>query len=60
MKYNWEKTNKGQTPQLSKQIDRRIESSWEIKDKSFAKPSKKLDAETLQENFKKLKEKHQI
>ena len=25
-----------------------------------AKPSKKIDAETLQENFKKLKEKHQI
>jgi len=26
----------------------------------IAKPSKKLDAQTLQENFKKLKEKHQI
>ena len=60
VKYQWERANKGQTPQLSKQIDRRIESSWEIKDKSYAKPSKKLDAQTLQENFKKLKEKHQI
>ena len=60
VKYQWERTNKGQTPQLSKQIDKRIESSWEILDSSSAKPSKKLDAETLQENFKKLKEKHQI
>ena len=60
VKYKWERANKGQTPQLSKQIDKRIESSWEIQDSSSAKPSKKLDAETLQENFKKLKEKHQI
>ena len=60
VKYQWERANKGQTPQLSKQIDKRIESSWEIQDSSSAKPSKKLDAETLQENFKKLKEKHQI
>ena len=60
VKYQWERANKGQTPQLSKQIDKRIESSWEIEDKSYAKPSKKLDSETLQENFKKLKEKHQI
>jgi hypothetical protein len=60
VKYQWERTNKGQTPQLSKQIDKRIESSWEIQDSSSAKPSKKLDAETLQENFKKLKEKLQI
>ena len=41
-------------------IDKRIESSWEIQDKNHAKPSKKIDSETLQENFKKLKEKHQI
>ena len=60
VKYQWERANKGQTPQLAKQIDKRIESSWEIQDSSSAKPSKKLDAETLQENFKKLKEKHQI
>ncbi len=60
VKYQWERANKGQTPQLSKQIDKRIESSWEILDSSSAKPSKKLDARTLQENFKKLKEKHQI
>ena len=60
VKYQWERANKGQTPQLSKQIDKRIESSWEIQDSSSAKPSKKLDAETLQKNFKKLKEKHQI
>ena len=60
VKYQWERANKGQTPQLSKQIDKRIESSWEIQDSSSAKPSKKLDAQTLQENFKKLKEKHQI
>ena len=60
VKYQWERTNKGQTPQLSKQIDKRIESSWEIQDRSSTEPSKKLDAETLQENFKKLKEKHQI
>ena len=60
VKFQWERANKGQTPQLSKQIDKRIESSWEIQDSSSAKPSKKLDAETLQENFKKLKEKHQI
>ena len=60
VKYQWERTNKAQPPQFSKQIDKRIESSWEIKDKSYAKPSKKLDAQTLQENFKKLKEKHQI
>ena len=60
VKFQWERANKGQTPQLSKQIDKRIESSWEIQDSSSAKPSKKVDAETLQENFKKLKEKHQI
>ena len=60
VKYQWERANKGQTPQLSKQIDKRIESSWEIQDRSYTEPSKKLDAETLQENFKKLKEKHQI
>ena len=60
VKYQWERANKGQKPQLSEQIDKRIESSWEIEDKSYAKPSKKLDPETLQENFKKLKEKHQI
>ncbi len=60
VKFQWDRANKGQTPQLSKQIDKRIESSWEIQDSSSAKPSKKLDAETLQENFKKLKEKHQI
>ena len=60
VKYQWERANKGQTPQLSKQIDKRIESSWEIEDKSSAKPSKELDTETIQENFKKLKEKHQI
>ena len=60
VKYHWEKTNRGHTPQLSKQIDKRIESSWEIQEKSYIKPSKKLDSETLQKNFKKLKEKHQI
>jgi len=60
VKFQWERANKVQTPQLSKQIDKRIESSWEIEDKSYAKPSKKLDPEILQENFKKLKEKHQI
>ena len=60
VKYQWERANKAQTPQLSKQMDKRIESSWEILDSSSAKPSKKLDAETLQENFKRLKEKHQI
>ena len=60
VKYHWEKTNKGLTPQLSKQIDKRIESSWEIQNKSPTKPSKKQDTKTLQENFKKLKEKHQI
>ena len=59
VKYHWEKTNKGEIPQLSKQIDKRIESSWEIQ-KSSTKPSKKQDTKTLQENFKKLKEKHQI
>ena len=60
VKYQWERANKGQTPQLSKQIDKRIESSWEIQDSISAQPSKKLDAKILQENFKKLKEKHQI
>ncbi len=60
VKYHWERTNKGQTPQLSKQIDKRIESSWEIQDRRRTKPPKGLDTETLQENFKKLKEKHQI
>ena len=56
VKYKWERANKDSIPQLSKQIDKRIESSWEIQDNISAKPSKKLDAETLQENFKKLKE----
>ncbi len=60
VKYHWEKTNKGQIPQLSQQIDKRIESSWEIQNRSSTKPSKKQNTKTLQENFKKLREKHQI
>ena len=59
VKYNWEKTNKGQTPQLSDQIDRRIESSWKI-EKSSLKRASQPDNEMIQEKFKKLKEKHQI
>ena len=59
MKYNWEKTNKGQTPQLSDQIDRRIESSWKIEESSLKKATQ-TDNEVIQEKFKKLKEKHQI
>ena len=60
VKYRWEKTNKGQSPQLSKQIDKRIESSWKIQEEDNSASSKKLDNSILQENFKKLKEKHQI
>ena len=58
VKYKWEKTNKGQTPQLSEQIDRRIESSWKIQEsiRTQAQP----DNGIIQEKFKKLKEKHQI
>ena len=59
MKYNWEKTNKGQTPQLSDQIDRKIESSWKIEESSL-KRATQPDNEMIQEKFKKLKEKHQI
>ena len=59
VKYNWEKTNKGQTPQLSDQIDRRIESSWKIEESSLKKATQ-TDNEVIQEKFKKLKEKHQI
>ncbi len=59
VKYNWEKTNKGQTPQLSDQIDRRIESSWKIEESSL-KRATQPDNEIIQEKFKKLKEKHQI
>ena len=60
VKYQWEKTNRGQTTQLSTQIDRRIESSWKIREEDNKKTSKGVDASTLKENFKKLKEKHQI
>ena len=58
VKYKWGKTNKGQTPQLSEQIDRRIESSWKIQEsiRTQAQP----DNGIIQEKFKKLKEKHQI
>ena len=59
VKYNWEKTNKGQTPQLSDQIDRRIESSWKIEESTLKKAAQP-DGEMIQEKFKKLKEKHQI
>ena len=59
VKYNWEKTNKGQTPQLSDQIDRRIESSWKIEESPLKKATRS-DNEMIQEKFKKLKEKHQI
>ena len=59
VKYNWEKTNKGQTPQLSDQIDRRIESSWKIEESSL-KRAPQPDNEMIQEKFKKLKQKHQI
>ena len=59
VKFHWEKTNKGQTPQISQQIDRRIESSWQIKENNQSN-SKKLDTQTVQENLKRLKDKHQI
>jgi hypothetical protein len=59
VKYNWEKTNKGQTPQLSEQIDRRIESSWKIQENTTNTTSQP-DNQIIQEKFKKLKEKHQI
>ena len=52
VKYNWEKTNKGQTPQLSDQIDRRIESSWKIEESSL-KRATQSDNEMIQEKFKK-------
>ena len=59
VKYNWEKANKGRTPQLSEQIDRRIESSWKIQENTTNTTSQP-DIEIIQEKFKKLKEKHQI
>ena len=59
VKFHWEKTNKGQTPQISQQIDRRIESSWKIQENNQSY-SKKLDTQTVQENLKRLKDKHQI
>ena len=59
VKFHWEKTNKGQTPQISRQIDRRIESSWKIQEETI-QTSKKLDTETIQENLRRLKEKHHI
>ena len=59
VKFHWEKTNKGQTPQISQQIDRRIESSWKIQENNQSN-SKKLDTQTVQENLKRLKDKHQI
>jgi len=59
VKFHWEKTNKGQTPQISQQIDRRIESSWKIQENNQSN-SKKLDIQTVQENLKRLKDKHQI
>lgn len=60
VKYLWERSNKGQTPQLSAQIDRRIESSWKIQDGGAQHATTKLDNQTVQENLRKLKEKHQI
>lgn len=59
VKFHWEKTNKGQTPQISQQIDRRIESSWKIQEDNQT-TAKQLDSKTIQENLKKLKDKHQI
>ena len=59
VKFHWVKTNKGQTPQISQQIDRRIESSWKIQENNQSN-SKKLDTQTVQENLKRLKDKHQI
>ena len=59
VKFHWEKTNKRQTPQISQQIDRRIESSWKIQENNQSN-SKKLDTQTVQENLKRLKDKHQI
>ena len=60
VKYNWERTNKGQTQQLSTQIDKRIESSWKIQENKVQHNSSTLDNETIQKNLRKLKEKHQI
>ena len=59
VKFHWEKTNKGQTPQISQQIDRRIESSWKIQEDNQT-TAKQIDSKTIQENLKKLKDKHQI
>ncbi len=61
VKYNWEKTNKGQGPQLTDQIDKRIESSWKIQESATtSKIDKNPNSAIVQEKLKKLKEKHQI
>ena len=60
VKFNWEKSNRGQNKQLSNQLENRIESSWKIDQKNLNNPKAARDTQKIRENFKKLKDKHRI
>ena len=60
VKYNWERTNKGNNQKVSQQIDKRIESSWKIQNEQNLQKNLKIDKSLNIEKFKNLKEKHQI
>lgn len=60
VKFNWEKSNRGQNKQLSNQLENRIESSWKIDQKNLNNPKASRDTQKIRENFKKLKDKHRI
>ena len=59
VKFQWEKFNQNQSPQVQSNIDKRIQSNWNI---SKPKSNKRddLNLEQTKLNFKKLKDKHQI
>ena len=59
VKFQWRKYNQNQSPQVQSNIDKRIQSNWNI---SEPKPNKRNDQNTERTKlkFKKLKEKHQI
>ena len=59
VKFQWEKFNQNQSPQIQSNIDKRIQSNWNISKPKLNKRDD-LNIEQTKLNFKKLKDKHQI
>ena len=59
VKFQWQKLNQNQPTQVQSNIDKRIQSNWNIS-KPKSKKRDDLNIEQTKLNFKKLKDKHQI